>query len=64
MKVVLKIYFLAFSSRHFQNFIIVHEQKKQFLCEKNDIVLLFTSHGTGLAPKTWEMLSSVQNETH
>ena len=29
---------------------------------ENGIVLLFTSHGTGLAPKTWKKLSSVQNE--
>ena len=44
---------------------LVYGPKKQFLWEKNDndIVLLFTSHGTGLAPKTWKKLSSVKNET-
>ena len=31
-----------------------------FLWEKNDIVLLFISHGTGLAPKPWKKLSSVK----
>ena len=30
---------------------------------ENDIVLLITSLGTGLAPKTWKKFSSVQNET-
>ena len=30
---------------------------------QNGIVLLFTSHGTGLASKTWKKLSTVQNET-
>ena len=43
--------------------IFVRESKKQFLGEKNDIVSLFTSHGTGLAPKTKKKLSSVKNET-
>ena len=42
---------------------LLREPKKQFLCEKHDIVLLFTAHGTGLAPKTWKKLSSVKNET-
>ena len=27
------------------------------------MVLLFTSQGAGLAPKTWKTLSSVKNET-
>ena len=40
-----------------------HEPKKQFLREKNDIVFLFTSHATGLAPKAWEQLSSMKSET-
>ena len=30
---------------------------------ENGIVLLFTSNGTGLAPKTWKKLSLVKNET-
>ena len=42
---------------------LVRKPKRQFLWEKNDTVLLFTSHGTGLAPKTWKYLSSVKNET-
>ena len=42
---------------------LVREPKMQFLWEKNDIILLFTSHGTGLAPKAWKKLSSVKNET-
>ena len=29
---------------------------------ENDIVLLFTSHSTVLAPKTWKKLSSVKNK--
>ena len=33
---------------------LVREPKKQFLWEKNDIVLLFASRGTGLATKTWK----------
>ena len=37
----------------FEILFLVREAKKQFLWEKNDIVLLFTSHhGTGLTPKT------------
>ena len=31
--------------------------------EKNDIVLLFTSNGTGLPPKTRKKLGWVKNET-
>ena len=42
---------------------LLREPKKQILWEKNNIVLLFTSHGTGLAPKTWKKLGSVKNET-
>ena len=30
---------------------------------ENYIVLLFTYHGTGLAPKTWKKFSSVKNKT-
>ena len=43
--------------------ILSREPKKQFLREQNDIVLLLTSHGTGLAQKTWKKLSSVKNKT-
>ena len=32
----------------------MREPKKQFLWEKNDIVLSFASRGTGLATKTWK----------
>ena len=46
----------------FQNFILCENQKKQFLLEQKDTVWLFTSYGMELAPKTWKMLSSVQNE--
>ena len=41
----------------------MRKPKKQFLWEKIDIVLLFTSNGAGLAPKTWKKFSSVKNET-
>ena len=62
MKENLKVYFLTFH-RIFEILSLVREPKKQFLWEKNDIVLLFTSHGTGLAPKTWKKLSLVKNKT-
>ena len=42
---------------------LMREPKKQFLSEKNGIFLLITSHGKGLATKTWKNLSSVQNKT-
>ena len=48
-----KIYFLA-SHSIFKISSVMHEPKKQFYGRKNDVVLLFTSHGTGLAPKTWK----------
>ena len=41
----------------------VRERKRQFSWEKNDIDLLFASHGTGLAPVTSKKLSSVKNKT-
>ena len=56
MKEKSKIYFLAYNSIS-EILAFVREPKKPFL-ENNDIVLLFTSHGTGLAPKTGE------NELH
>ena len=40
----------------------MREPKKQFYGE-NNIILLFISHGTTLAPKTWKTLSPMQNET-
>ena len=62
MKVGSKISFWL--GYYFQNFISCARTKKNcFYWEKNDIVLLLTSHGTGLAAKTWKRLSSVQNET-
>ena len=46
---------LFFASRSiFKILSLGREPKKHFLWEKNDIVLLFTSHRTSLAPKTWE----------
>ena len=62
MKENLKVYFMTFH-RIFKILSPVRELKKQFLWEKNDIVLLFTTHGTALAPKTWKKLSSVKNKT-
>ena len=38
-------------------------RKSSFSWKKNAIVLIFTSHVTGLAPKTWKKFSSVKNET-
>ena len=35
-------------------YILCANQKGSFLWEQNDIVLLLTSHGKGLAPKTWK----------
>ena len=62
MKENFKAYFLT-SIKFSKFYLMSTNQKKQFLWEKNDIVLLFTSHGTGLAPKTWKKLSSVKNKT-
>ena len=62
MKEILKNYFLA-SHSIFEILSLVSEPKKQFLWEKNDIILLFTSRGTGLAPKTWGKITAVKNET-
>ena len=59
MKENSKIYFLTFHSI-FKIYLLCMNQKAVFLWEKNDIVLLFTFHGTGLAPKTWKGLSSVK----
>ena len=62
MKENLKMYFLA-SHSIFKILSLVRKPKKRFSWEKNGIiVLLFTFHGTGLAPKTWKNLSSVKNE--
>ena len=58
-----KFIFLTSHSRHFQNLISCTRTKKADFVGENGIVLLFTSHGTGVAPKTWKKLSSVKNET-
>ena len=55
----------------FSDFYVVFSTKKILLCAnqkavfmgENNNVLLFTSRGIGLAPKTWRKLSAVHNET-
>ena len=50
MKAWLKIYFFGFTW-YFQNFVSYAPAKKN---GEKDFVFIFTSHGTGLAPKTWK----------